>query len=178
MSANIPSRSKARNLIARVHRCLDRATGPTSRLTSCARRCYCSSGPPTPVHIGLCILLRYADEWRRNSYSGHHIVAILHGFGTRGDPMLVHHVPSPVIFPGERLAALPRIGALMLCAVKLPSLLVLVVDVAIQMRLGAKLHSATRVYALMWSVMVAFVVIELMYLVKHTMTLVTGEEPG
>lgn len=92
--------------------------------------------------------------------------------------MLVHHVSSPVIFPGERLAALSRIGALMLCAMKLSSLLVLVVYVTIQMRLGAKPHGATRVYALMWSVMVAFVVIEFVYLVKHTMTLVTGEEPG
>jgi len=159
MSANILSFSKARNPITRVHRCLDRAAGPTSRLTLCAGGASVLRYSPTPVHVGCCaFLLRYADEWRYSSCSRHHVVTILYGLGTRGNPMLVHHVPSPVIFPGKRLAALPRIGALMFCAVELPSLLVLVVDVAIQMRLGAKPHGATRVYTLMWSVMVAFVV--------------------
>jgi len=92
--------------------------------------------------------------------------------------MLVHHVPPPVVFPGKRLAALSGIGASVLGTVELAGLLVLVVDVAIQMRLGAKPHGATRMRALVRAVMVAFVVIEFVDLVKYPVALVTGEEPG
>lgn len=46
------------------------------------------------------------------------------------------------------------------------------------MGLGAKPHGATGVCALMRSIMVALVVIELVNLVKHAMALVTREKPG
>lgn len=72
--------------------------------------------------------------------------------------MLVDHVPPPVVLSRERLAALLGVGALVLRAVKLARLVVLVVDVTVQMRLGAKPHGAAWVDTLMWAVVVALVV--------------------
>lgn len=68
--------------------------------------------------------------------------------------MLVLHVSSPVVFPREGLAALPGVGAVLLGAVVLPGLVVLVVDVAIQVRLCTKLHATARVGALVGSLVV------------------------
>lgn len=72
--------------------------------------------------------------------------------------MLVLHMPPPVILPRERLAALPGVRAVLLRAVVLPRLVVLVIDVAIQVGLGAEPHVAAWMEALMRSLMVPFVV--------------------
>lgn len=91
--------------------------------------------------------------------------------------MLVHDVSSPVILSREGFTALSRVRAIGLRAVKLPCLVVLVINVAIKMSLGAKSHGAPRMSALMWPVMIALMVIEFVYLVKHTMTLIACKRP-
>jgi len=119
----------------------------------------------------------YERKEREAAFScPHHCaVPILDRLGVRRDLVLVHHVSPPIILPGERLATLPGIRATVLGAVELAGLFVLVVDMAVQMGLRAKLHSASRMGALVRPVMVALVMIELMNLVKGTMTLITGE---
>lgn len=72
--------------------------------------------------------------------------------------MLVDHVPPPVVLPGEGAAALSRPRAFGNSAVELASLLMLVVDVAVQMCLGAEPHAAVGVGALVWPLMVPLVV--------------------
>ena len=87
----------------------------------------------------------------------HDHVVILDRLSNWRDLVLVDHVPPPVVFPGERAAALSRPRALGHRAVELASLLMLVVDVTVQMGLGAEPHGAARVGALVWSFVVAFV---------------------
>ena len=72
--------------------------------------------------------------------------------------MLVHNVSPPVILSWERFASLPRIRAIGLRAIKLLGFVVLVIDVPVEMGLGAKSHDATCMWALVWSIMVAFMV--------------------
>lgn len=71
--------------------------------------------------------------------------------------MLVEHVPPPVILAREALAAAPRVGASWLQAVILASLLVLIVDVPVEVRLGAELFAAVSMGALVRAFMVALV---------------------
>lgn len=69
--------------------------------------------------------------------------------------VLILHVPPPIIFPGERLpTSLFRIRTSNDCAVVLPSLVVLVVDVAVKMCLRAEALFAVR--ALVRSFVIAF----------------------
>jgi hypothetical protein len=60
-------------------------------------------------------------------------------------------------------------------AVKLARLEVLVVDVSVQMGLGAEPHRAACMRALVWPVVVALVMIQLVDLVEHAITLVAGK---
>lgn len=62
---------------------------------------------------------------------------------------------SPVILPRERLSALPRVWTAQLGTVKFPSLLVLVVDMSIQMCLGAKFLPAAWMSAFVGSLVVS-----------------------
>ena len=87
----------------------------------------------------------------------HGLVGVLYRIGVWRDAMLVHHVPPPVILPRERLATLSGPRAIRLSTVVLARLVVLVVDVAIQMGLGAKPHGAAGVDALVWPIMVPLV---------------------
>ena len=61
--------------------------------------------------------------------------------------MLLQHVPLPVVLPGERFGALPRVVAPGLGAVELAGLEVLVVDVPLQVRDRAKTPLAPRLLA-------------------------------
>lgn len=71
--------------------------------------------------------------------------------------MLILHVPPPVVLSRERFtAALFRVRAASNCAMVLARLVVFVVDVAVQMRLGAEALVASR--ALVWPLVVALVV--------------------
>lgn len=72
--------------------------------------------------------------------------------------MLVHDMSPPVILSWERLAPLSGVRAIRLRAVKFLGLVVLVVDVTIEMGLGAKSHDAARMWALVWSIMIALMV--------------------
>ena len=72
--------------------------------------------------------------------------------------VLVLHVAAPVVLAGKRLAALTRPGAASFGAVILARLVVLVVDVAVQMRLGAEAPVAVGMRALMRPFVVALVV--------------------
>jgi hypothetical protein len=72
--------------------------------------------------------------------------------------MFIHHVSFPVVLPRERFAALPGIRTLGDLAVVLLRSHVLVIDVTIEMRLGAKPHIAVVVWANMRSLMISFVV--------------------
>lgn len=90
--------------------------------------------------------------------------------------MLVEHVPPPVVFSGEGFAALSRVRAFLLCAVKLARLAMLVVDVAVQVCLCSKLHLAARMWALVRSLVVSLMMIQLVDLVENAITLCARED--
>lgn len=69
--------------------------------------------------------------------------------------MLVDHMASPVVFPGEALAPSPRIRARLLEAVELARLLVLVVDVPVEMGLRAEALVAVGVGTLVGTLVVS-----------------------
>ena len=68
--------------------------------------------------------------------------------------MLVDHVPPPVVLPGETLAAGSGIGAPWLEAVELAGLLMFVVDVTVEVRLGTESLVAVTMGALMRPIMI------------------------
>ena len=72
--------------------------------------------------------------------------------------MLILDMPPPVILAWKALAALLRVRAPILGAVVLARLHVLVVDVPVQMRLGAEALPAPVERALVRTLVVAFVV--------------------
>jgi hypothetical protein len=74
------------------------------------------------------------------------------------DGVLLQHVPLPVILPGERLCALPRVIASGLGAVEFAGFRVFVVDVPFQMRYRAKASPAPFVLACARPFVIAFVV--------------------
>ena len=88
--------------------------------------------------------------------------------------MLVEHVPPPVILAREALTAAPRVGASRLQAVILASLLVLIVYVPVEVRLGAELLAAIVMGALVWAFMVALV----MAVAKLAKTMQDVQRPG
>jgi hypothetical protein len=83
---------------------------------------------------------------------------LLVGLVLRVDVMLVHHVALPVVLPGERLAALPRVRAVRLGAVELARLDVLVVDVPVEVRYRAEAPPTSRVRAFIGPVVIPTVV--------------------
>lgn len=90
--------------------------------------------------------------------------------------MLIEHVPPPVVFSGEGFAALPRVRAFGLRAVKFTHLDMLIVDVAVQVGLGPELHGAARMSALVRPLMISLMMIQLMNLVKNTITFCARED--
>jgi Na+/H+-translocating membrane pyrophosphatase len=72
--------------------------------------------------------------------------------------MNIHHMPPPVVLSRERFAALLRISTCRLRAMILPCLVVLVIDMAIEMRLGAKSLATALMRTLMWSLVIPLVV--------------------
>lgn len=86
--------------------------------------------------------------------------------------MLVDHVPPPVVLPGETLAAGSGIGAPWLEAVELAGLLMFVVDVTVEVRLGTESLVAVTMGALMRPIMIPPVMIQLVYLIKRALALV------
>lgn len=72
--------------------------------------------------------------------------------------MLVNHVSPPVILARKRLASHLGVRAAGLQTVELAQLVVLVVDVSLQVRLGAELLVAALVGTLVWPLVVASVV--------------------
>ena len=111
--------------------------------------------------------------------------------------VLVDHVPAPVVLARERLAAGDRVGAALFGAVVLAALAVLVVDVTVQMRPRAEALAAARNCALVWPLVVTFVVagmlvgryltgvregegnlLELVNLVKDTAAIVASKGSG
>lgn len=89
-----------------------------------------------------------------------HVVVDNDGFWVRRrvHAMLVDHVASPVVFPGEALAPDPGIRARLLEAVELARLLVLVVDVPVEMSLGAEALVAVGVGTLVGTLVVSSMV--------------------
>lgn len=76
---------------------------------------------------------------RQSSSSILHSNVLLHWLGRILHAVLILHVPPPVVLPRERFAAaLLRVGAPGHCAVVLARFVVLVVDVPVQVRLGAE----------------------------------------
>lgn len=71
--------------------------------------------------------------------------------------MLVDHVAPPIVLSGKRLAPAARVGACRIDAIVLPRLHVFVVDVSVEVRLSAEPLVTPGMGALMWSVMIAFV---------------------
>src|SRR5262245_30948646 len=72
--------------------------------------------------------------------------------------VLLHHMPPPVVLSREGLAPLARIRAGRLDTMVLAGLVVLVVDVAVQMRLSAKLLVAPGMDAFVRALMVSLMV--------------------
>ena len=57
-------------------------------------------------------------------------IRVLNRVGRRHYSMPVYHVPFPVVLPWKRFSILPGIGTVWFSAVKLSSLVVLVVDMS------------------------------------------------
>lgn len=130
-SGGCPVRHGNRGPAVRVHRsCNNRASSPVSADSPCMTESQ-SSGSTRGGYRRSYSRISIVQRNTQSSCPVHHAIAILYRLGLRGDLMLVHHVPSPVVFPGERLAALSRIGASVFGAVELAGLLVLIVDMAI-----------------------------------------------
>jgi len=119
----------------------------------------------------------------------------LNGFLYGIIPMLVEHMPPPVIFPREGLSTQERVGAVWLQAMEFFALGVLVVDMTIQVSLGTEPSAAAVERAFMGTLMVALVmavasqpcflgkgkrrknILKFMDLVEFAITLVTPESP-
>lgn len=71
--------------------------------------------------------------------------------------MLVHDVSPPVVLSREGFTTLSRIRATVFRTVEFPRLVVLIIDVTVKMGLGTKSHGTPRMRALVWSVVIAFV---------------------
>lgn len=85
--------------------------------------------------------------------------------------MLIGHVPSPVVLPGEGFAPL-KVSAARVDAVVCFRFQMLVVDMSIEMCLGTELLVALGIRAVVLAVMVTFVVVEFVGLVEVSSTLV------
>jgi hypothetical protein len=88
----------------------------------------------------------------------HRLVNDLDRLMLRVYAVLVDHVPAPVVLARERLATQHGIRAALFCAVVLAAFAVLVVDVTVEMCSGAEAFAAAGDCALVWPLMVAFVV--------------------
>ena len=111
------------------------------------------------------------------SCSRHNLVIDLNRLVIRVETMLVLHVPAPIVLARDRLTPNLGVGAGRLGAMILSGLHMLVVDVTVQMSLGAELATTAVVRTLVWSLVVPLVMVELVNLVKHAAAFLAGKCP-
>lgn len=103
---------------------------------------------------------------------------LVHSFElVRRNPVFVGHVPSPVIFPRESLASF-EVSAAWIGAVIRLRLQMFVVDMAVEMRLGAESLVAPVVRAVVLAVMITFMMVEFMRLVELPLTFIADVFAG
>jgi hypothetical protein len=100
---------------------------------------------------------------------------LLHWVVLRVGSVFILHVPSPVVFPGERLSALSGIRATLLRTVILPRLVVLIVDMTIQVGFGTEPFPAAGNSTLVRTFVISLMMVELVDLVEDPMAFVAAK---